>query len=77
MATTNSKLWRVGIKHPNEKAPHEHLVRAASRQQAIDACTQGMVVAEVAEPDDIYRLAKAGVPITDATQTQAAAPEKK
>lgn len=67
MAEKKPSLFRVGIKHPNEKQPREHLVRAHTRQQAIDAVTVGMVAAEVADPDDIYRLAKDGVVITDAT----------
>jgi hypothetical protein len=76
-------LFRVGVRTDQSKPPVEHLVRATSKQQAIEACTRGMVSAEVAEPEDIYRLAKAGVPITDATAPAAqaaadpAAPAKK
>lgn len=74
-----ASLFRVGIRTDESKPPVEHLVRATSKQQAIEVCTRGMVSAEVAEQDDIYRLAKAGVPITDATApAQApAAPTKK
>ena len=66
-----TKIHRVGIRIGDHLT--EHLVRANSSQQAQNHVTQGMVTVEVAEPDDIYRLAKDGVKLQDAT-AQAAAP---
>lgn len=67
-----NSIFRVGIKSDPTKEPVEHLVRAANARQAQDHVTAGTITVEKAEPEDVYRLAKAGVKLQDATGEQPA-----
>lgn len=71
MAKTS--LFRVGIQADQSAPPKEFLVRATKPQLAEAAAVQktlGRIVTEVADPEDAFRLAKAGVEIIDATGEQ-------
>ena len=69
-----TKIYRVAVRSAINADPQEHLVRATSAQQAQAHVTQGMIVTEVADQDDLYRLAKAGAKLEDATTAKPAAP---
>lgn len=68
-----SRLYRVAVKgDPASKGdkskPVERLIRAISQGQATTFVTKNMVTCEVAEVEDVHRLAKAGVEIEDAME---------
>lgn len=65
-------IFRVGIRSDATKEPVEHLVRAGSARQAQDHVTAGMITVERADAEDVYRLAKSGVKLQDATGEQTA-----
>ena len=47
---------------------HKHLVRAATPASVRNHIAKEIIRVEVASPDDIYSLAKAGVPVQDTRQ---------
>lgn len=67
MSNKQTKLFRVGVRAAADHPPTEHLVRAHSLSQAKEHVTRDMIKGEVASQEDILRLVKAGVEVTDAT----------
>lgn len=62
-----TRIYRVAISGTTNHFGqiYERLIRATSQAQATAHAIKGIVVCEIAQPDDMYRLGKSGVEIED------------
>lgn len=63
------RLYHLTIKPAADATPVERLVRAGSRAQAVGHVARQTIACDVAQPDDVYRLATAKVAIEDAAES--------